>query len=78
MENVTSKQETKTGTITRIISDKGYGFIKPSDTGKKSLFFHASRVACPKFEELHEGDKVEYLELETPKGLNAIDVVVLE
>lgn len=77
MENTLLKQETKTGYIDRLISAKGYGFIRRDDD-KNTIFFHASKVACPKFAELHEGDEVEYLELETPKGLNAVDVVVLE
>ena len=41
------------------ISEKGYGFIKPN-TGGADLFFHASGVDEPTFDEINEGDNVEY------------------
>ena len=41
------------------ISEKGYGFIKPN-TGGADLFFHASGVDEPTFDEINEGDSVEY------------------
>lgn len=71
------KQETKTGTITRLISGKGYGFIRKEED-KSNIFFHASRVVSPGYDQLHEGDKVEFLEVQTPKGLNAVDIVVTD
>lgn len=71
------KQETKAGTITKLITSKGYGFIR-KDTDKKDIFFHASRVVSPEYEQLHEGNKVEFMELQTDKGLTAIDIVVMD
>jgi cold shock protein len=71
------KTETQTGTIFSLIATKGYGFIKRNSDGK-TIFFHASRVVSPEYADLHEGDKVEFLELETPKGTSATDVVVIE
>ena len=68
--------ETKTGTIFTMKKDKGYGFIKPDDQNKANIFFHASKVLCPKFEELGLNERVEYLEVETPKGLQAVDIAV--
>lgn len=52
------------GTIKKIISDKGFGFIA-TDGG--DLFFHRSAVEGH-FEDLHEGQKVEYTEGQGPKG----------
>ena len=48
-----------TGNITRIIRDKGFGFIQP-DGGSQEVFFHSSSVEQPTFDELSEGQKVEF------------------
>ena len=50
--------ETKKGIINRIISSRGFGFIK-QDNGE-ILFFHAIGVCSPTFEELREGMPVEF------------------
>jgi len=58
------------GTIKKIIADKGFGFI---GTGGDDMFFH--RSACNgAFEDLREGDNVEYTEGQGPKGPCAEDV----
>jgi len=63
-----------TGTIAKMIEDKGFGFIKP-DEGDKDLFFHArSVVGTIIFDDLREGDKVNYETEEGPKGLAAVGV----
>jgi cold shock protein len=50
-----------TGTIKKIITDKGFGFITP-DEGKDEVFFHRSKLASQLyFEDLREGDEVEFL-----------------
>ena len=47
-----------TGTIKRIVQDKGFGFIKPDD-GTEDIFFHRSRLEPgAQFEDLREGDEV--------------------
>ncbi len=48
------------GTIKKIVRDKGFGFIT-SDEGGDDVFFHRSKLA-PKthFEDLREGDEVEF------------------
>ena len=46
------------GTIKKI-AEKGFGFIKPN-SGGADLFFHATGVQSPAFDELNEGDPVEY------------------
>lgn len=60
------------GTIKKIISDKGFGFITKEE-GASDLFFH--RSACTdSFEELREGDRVEFTPGQGPKGPCAVNV----
>lgn len=59
------------GTIKKIIFDKGFGFITD---GEKDVFFHRSSVEGCKFEDLYEGDKVDFNEEQGPKGPNATNV----
>lgn len=63
-----------TGTIKKIMKDKGFGFITP-DEGKDEVFFHRSRLA-PKvyFEDLREGDEVEFLVRPGEKGPQAFNL----
>ncbi|QDT49360.1 MULTISPECIES: cold-shock protein [Symmachiella] len=54
------------------LTDKGFGFI---DLGNgKDLFFHASALQNTSFEELYEGQQVEFTEGQGPKGPRAEDV----
>ena len=59
------------GTIKKIVKDKGFGFIVPDD-GSDDVFFHRSRLA-PKvvFEDLREGDEVEFQVTKGEKGPQA-------
>ncbi len=52
------------GTIKKL-TDRGFGFI---DTGHGDLFFHSSALQNTAYEELREGQTVEYEEGESPKG----------
>ncbi len=53
------------GTIKRL-TDKGFGFI---DTGgAKDLFFHMSSLQGVRYDDLQEGQRVEYVEGQGPKG----------
>jgi len=63
-----------TGTIKRIVRDKGFGFITPDD-GSEDVFFHRSRLA-PRvpFEDLREGDQVVFQTRPGEKGPQAFDV----
>ena len=47
-----------TGIIKKLVVDRGYGFITPSQ-GEKDLFFHASTCQEP-FDELSEAQTVIY------------------
>ena len=66
-----------TGTIKRIVRDKGFGFIAPDD-GSEDLFFHRSRLAQrnTRFEDLREGESVEFQVRPGEKGPQAFDVKV--
>lgn len=45
------------GTIKKIVSDRGFGFIA-GDEG--DIFFHISAVENANFDDLHEGQQVEF------------------
>lgn len=61
-----------TGTIKKLITDKGFGFIQ-TDNGK-DLFFHHSEVQGGSIETLREGEKVTYEVGQGRKGPCAISV----
>ena len=58
------------GTIKKL-TDRGFGFIK---TERGDLFFHSSALQDVRFEELQEGQSVEYTEGQGPKGPRAESV----
>ncbi len=62
------------GTIKKLISDKGFGFIE-GDRGE--IFFHHSAVQNVEFEALREGQSVEYTAGSGPKGPRAESVTVV-
>lgn len=47
-----------TGTIKKLVSDRGFGFIQQSDG--TDLFFHRSSVTGASFDDLGEGQTVTY------------------
>jgi CspA family cold shock protein len=47
------------GSIARVVNDRGFGFIKPQDGGD-DVFFHHSSVTDGGFDNLREGQTVEY------------------
>ena len=60
------------GKIQTIRADKGFGFIK--DEKGKEYFFHRSAVRGEGFENLREGDSVEFDIGDAPKGPRAENV----
>ena len=64
------------GTIVRILTDKGFGFV--SDEGGVEHFFHMSAVKDAVFETLTEGQRVEFTVEESTKGPRACDIRVIE
>jgi CspA family cold shock protein len=61
------------GTIKKLLKDKGFGFIS-REGNDKDLFFHSKELQGATFEELNEGDKVQFEVSESPKGPNATKV----
>ena len=59
------------GTIKKLIAEKGFGFIEGQGG---EFFFHRSAVEGGGFEELREGQEVEYEEGHGPKGPRAARV----
>jgi len=60
------------GTIKRVIRDRGFGFIRSADG--QEVFFHRSGLQDLNFDNLKEGDRVEF-ELERgEKGPRAVNV----
>ena len=68
--------ERVTGVTKWFNSQKGYGFIVPDIKGK-DVFVHYKALVGDGYKTLREGDKVEYKVIDSEKGLQAIDVVVM-
>ncbi|MFH1292139.1 MAG: cold shock domain-containing protein [bacterium] len=60
------------GVIARL-TDKGFGFIT-REGEEKDLFFHSNELVDVTYNDLREGDKVEFEVEEGPKGLSAVKV----
>jgi CspA family cold shock protein len=60
------------GTIKRLVSDKGFGFIAASDGTE--YFFHNSACSGVRFAELREGQNVTFEKGQGPKGPRAENV----
>ena len=75
---VTSSEDTAmpTGTIARLLIDKGFGFIR--DESGVEHFFHRSAVRGAVFELLREGQRVEFVPEESGKGPRAGDIRLIE
>ena len=62
-----------TGTVKRIVADRGFGFIAAED--EKEYFFHRSGLdASLEFDRLVEGISVEFDVETSPKGPRAVRV----
>ncbi len=62
----------QTGKIA-VLKDKGFGFIKVED-GEKDIFFHANELQNVQFNDLQEGDEVEFEVVDGQKGPQATNV----
>ena len=60
------------GTIKKIVRDRGFGFIKCKDG--QEVFFHRNGLQNLNFDELKEGDGVEFETERGEKGERAINV----
>jgi len=60
------------GTVKFFNETKGFGFIKPSDSGE-DIFVHSSGL----IDEIRENDQVQFDVERGKKGMNAVNVKVL-
>ncbi len=57
-------------------NEKGYGFIEYKEN--EDIFVHYSAISQDGYKTLSEGQFVEFNLVETPKGYQALDVVVIK
>lgn len=67
----------KTGIVKWFNNTKGFGFISPDDGGQ-DLFVHYSDVQMDGYRNLVQGQRVNYVYNDGPKGPAAGQVVVLQ
>jgi CspA family cold shock protein len=60
------------GTITRLVSGKGFGFVAAGDGNE--YFFHQSACVGVQFDDLQEGQAVTFDKGQGPKGPRAENV----
>ena len=61
------------GTVKFFNENKGFGFIKPDDSAE-DIFVHSSGL----IDDIRENDKVEYDVERGKKGMNAVNVKVID
>ncbi len=62
-----------TGTVKKVVSDRGFGFITAEDG--KEYFFHRTGIKAPlDFDNLRGGERVAFEIQQSPKGPRAVDV----
>lgn len=64
------------GTVKKFDKEKGYGFITGEDG--KDYFFHYSQLVMEGFKTAEVGQKVEYEEASTDKGLRANNIHLVD
>ena len=62
-----------TGTIKKVVSDRGFGFIA-ADDGKEYFFHRSSLNSSLDFDRLFGGEKVSFDIEQSPKGPRATNV----
>ena len=65
-----------TGTIKKIIIQKGYSFITPDDGSDDVFFHHGSLAPRTQIEDFNEGDTVQFQTRKGEKGPVAFDMKV--
>jgi CspA family cold shock protein len=69
-------QNRESGVVKWFNEKKGYGFIVRDEGG--DVFVHYSAIAGQGFRSLKEGDRVEFVVKQEPKGLAATEVKRLD
>jgi CspA family cold shock protein len=64
------------GRIKKLVRDRGFGFVRGDDG--KEVFFHRSGLGPNDYDSLSEGDVVEYVVQEGPRGARAENVRAVE
>ncbi len=60
------------GTVAKVVRDRGFGFIRGNDG--KDVFFHRSGLVGLNFDDLEQGQVVDFEVEQGPKGLRAANV----
>jgi len=60
------------GTIKKVMKDRGFGFIRTADG--KEVFFHRSECRTVEFDNLEQGQNVDFEEETDPKGPRARNI----
>ena len=60
------------GKVKKLVPDRGFGFVRGEDG--KEVFFHRSGLGANEYDALSEGDVVEYVVQEGPRGPRAENV----
>jgi CspA family cold shock protein len=60
------------GKIKKLVRERGFGFVRGDDG--KEVFFHRSGLGSTDYDALSEGDTVEYVVQEGPRGARAENV----
>ena len=60
------------GRIKKLVRERGFGFVRGDDG--KEVFFHRSGLGATDYDSLSEGDIVEYVVQEGPRGARAENV----
>jgi cold shock protein len=68
--------DSETGTVKWFNTSKGYGFIQRN--GAPDVFVHYSAIEAEGFKNLEEGQKVEFSIEKSPKGLQAVNVKLVQ
>ena len=67
------KYHSMNGTIKKLVTERGFGFIS-QEGQEKDLFFHSKELKGVTFEELKEGDQVSFDVVQGDKGPAATNV----
>ncbi len=68
--------ERKIGVVKWFNNKKGFGFIEQE--GGEDIFAHYKSIRGDGFRTLNQGEQVEFIVIDGPKGLQADDITVLE